>query len=109
MLDPSPDRLDRWASLIDPSLLRTPTRAELREVDLTIGELMDAALQRIAAARALIERQLGRRLRKLRDGGQLMRLGCTHFGDYVAERLGMGLRSAQEMGSYVELNITRLM
>ena len=33
----------------------------------------------------------------LRDKDQLMRLGFASFRDYVCERLGMGLRSAQEM------------
>lgn len=44
-----------------------------------------------------VERSLGCALRGLRDHQLFLQLGFARLGDYVAERLGMSLRTAQEL------------
>ena len=96
-LDDGPDLHD-WKGFISPWAVRERSAKELRTIDLIRATVVfDVSLQRIAVARAALERQIGRRLAKLNDADRLMRLGASSLGDYVAERLGLGLRSAQEM------------
>ena len=96
-LDPGPDLHD-WKGFISPWAVRARDAEELRTIDLLRATVVfDVALQRIAVARGALERQIGRRLAKLNDRARLMRLGFSSLGDCVAERLGLGLRSAQEM------------
>ena len=46
---------------------------------------------------ARVELEMGRLLRSLRDHQLYLRLGFARLGDYVAERLGLSLRTAQEL------------
>ena len=90
-------RISIREGFIDPEALVFLRSRELGEVDLGVSLVLDVGLQKAACARAVLERQLGRRLRRLKDKDQLKHFGCSRFGDFVAERLGMSLRSAQEM------------
>ena len=80
-------RISIREGFIDPEALVSLKARELSDVDLGVSLVLDVGLQKAACARAVLERQLGRRLRRLRDTDQLKHFGCSRFGDFVAERL----------------------
>jgi hypothetical protein len=90
--------LRRWSGLIPPDALDVPSDNELRDMDQSgCAMILDPALRRVSVARNRIDRQMGRRLDRLRRMGAYKRFGTPRLGDYAENRLELGARSAQEM------------
>jgi hypothetical protein len=98
-LDPALSiRADHWNGLVSEHALAVPFEDELHHIFKdTAASKLDGNLKNVAKAQAVIERQMGRRLARLRDRDGFIKLGFVRLGDYAAERLELGCRSAQEM------------
>ena len=98
-----PDVTTHWKGLIWPEALDVPFQCFVRQIlKEPTAAFLDEALTNIAHARAPLLRQIGRRLSKIRDKDLFAVLGKSSFKDYVAERLELGCRSAQEMARTAE-------
>ena len=58
---------------------------------------LDRLLRPMARASGAIDRAMALRLRRLREQRGYRRMGYARFADYARERLGMAVRTAQEM------------
>ena len=87
-----------WEDLVPEGALDGPDSGDLPK-----GEGGDRGLwlhgsqRNVACARAVLERQIGRRLHRLRERDLLIQLGFESLGDYAEEGLELGRRTAQEM------------
>jgi hypothetical protein len=101
MLPLSPELTIRnvcWDGIVNENALDVPFQDELHSIFKdAAASVLDGALRNVSGACAVVERQMGRRLARLRDTDGLIRLGFVRLGDYAAERLELGCRSAQEM------------
>jgi hypothetical protein len=87
-----------WNGLVDLEALDVPWKDELGSVfQNEIAYRLDEGLRNAARARAIVERQMGIRLARLRDVDGFIRLGFARLGDYATERLQINTRTAQEM------------
>jgi hypothetical protein len=87
-----------WKGLVPEVALCVPYQEDIPNLwKDTVGMIEDNGLMRVARARAVVEREMGRRLAKLRDTDGLIKLGFVRLGDYARERLHLGCRTAQEM------------
>lgn len=61
------------------------------------GLYLDRLLRPLARVSGAIDRAMALRLRRLRERCDYKRLGYARFADYARERLGLAVRTAQEM------------
>src|SRR3990172_7421357 len=86
------------AKLVDPAALEVPFAEDLPTIDKSdAARLLDGALRHLAVARGGVERQIGRRLLALKRMNGFEKLGASSPGDYIIERTGMSVSSAQEI------------
>src|SRR5262245_52887411 len=79
------------------TIASTPPGSKRRRPEVAESETGEAGWRTPRAARPVFERRAGRLLRLLKDSSGYRALGFGRLAEYVAERLGLGNRTAQEM------------
>ncbi|MFC2171881.1 hypothetical protein ACFLU6_04535, partial [Acidobacteriota bacterium] len=91
-------RNEFWPGLVPENMLDIVWQQDIPNILPDPAALqLDGSLRPVARTRAVLDRQMGRRLARLRDIDGLKKLGFVRLGDYATERLELSVRSAQEM------------
>ena len=87
-----------WRVPVPEGYLQIPWADEIKKIlRFESGLVLDPHLRRLARVSGAVDRCLALRMRRFRERRGYIRLGYSRFADWVRERTGLGVRTAQEL------------